>query len=456
MIQNLKLIKHHEQLKELSSYLKYCILKELIAAPATCQQLAVQFNESKQKVHYNLSQMIRQELIEIVENPHGNNREVFYRATARNYVLDLAIGLDQQDQILNHRGIIGKILEQEHQISLAGIAARLLDQSLNLRAGNRLLIVSGKFNFPLVEKLLLEAASRGILTTLIYQDLDQIKAKNELFSLEAYQADYEEFNRILKDTDVYLNLNGEARMVELSNPDKISLRNRMLEEGRRIIQEHQIKIAMMPAVLQDTLSNKSIESELQFWKALDVDYNELGKNTIEMCKKFSGQDRLELKTKHDTLQFGISRIVAECGSFGTSSFQSPVINLPGGEVLIIPKPESVNGRVSADRAFALGEEIIKPVLEFKHNEISTFSAEKGQRTLAKVIAQGGLDGRKVSLICIGTNEHLKGKAIDLALKHKSQGMLTLFWGDNRPLGGNVCGNQEWFVQIEKPILSFDK
>lgn len=454
MIQNLKLIQHHEQLKELSSYLKYCILKELIAAPATCQQLAVQFSESKQKVHYNLSQMIRQELIEIVENPNGNNREVFYRATARNYVLDLAIGMDHQDQILNHRGIIGKILEQEHQISLASIAARLLDQSFKLRSGQRLLIVSGKFNFPLVEKLLLEAASRGIHVTLIYQDLEQIQAKNNEYTLEAYQADYEEFNRNLKNADVYLNLNGEARMVELTNPDKIALRNRMLEEGRRIIQEHKIRIAMMPGVLQDTLSNKSIESELQFWKALDVDYQGLCKSTIAMCKKFSEQDQMELQTKSGTLHFGISRIMAECGSFGNSSFQSPVINLPGGEVLIVPKPGSVCGSVTADRAFALGEEIVKPVLEFMNNEITTFSAEKGQRALAKVIAQGGVDGRKLSLICLGTNEHLKGRAIDLALKHKSHGMLTLFWGDNRPLGGSVCGNQEWFVQIEKPKLNF--
>ena len=154
MIRNLQLIKNHSQLKELGSYLKYSILKELIKAPATCQQLANLFGHSKQKMHYNLTQMCSEGLLEVVDEALGRNREVYYRATAKSYVLDFAIGLPANDRILDSRAIIGNILEQEHRISLEGIAAKLLDQSFGLKKGQRLLITTGKFNLPLVEKLL--------------------------------------------------------------------------------------------------------------------------------------------------------------------------------------------------------------------------------------------------------------------------------------------------------------
>lgn len=454
MIRNLQLIKNHSQLKELGSYLKYSILKELIKAPATCQQLATLFDHSKQKIHYNLSQMLSEGLLEIVDEPFGSNREVYYRATARSYVLDFAIGLDTNERILDNRAIIGGILEQEHRISLENIAAKLLDQSLKLKKGNRLLITTGKFNLPLVEKLLLEAGRRGIATTLIYQDLELIKAKNESYSLAAFQADYEEFNRQLKGTDVFLNLNGESRTVELRDPEKLVLRNRMLEKGRQIIQAKKIRIAIMPGLLNDTLSDKAIESELQFWRALDIDYPKLSKQTIEMCQKFIDKAYVDLESNGSTLRFEISRILAESGSFGSGPFQSPVINLPGGEILIIPKPESMNGTISADRAFAFGEEILNPVIEIKNNEIFNFSAEKNERLLAKAIAAGGIDGRKVALICLGANENIRMGDIDHALKHKSSGFLSVYWGDNRSLGGSVLGNQEWFIQVENPGINF--
>lgn len=454
MIRNLQLIKNHSQLKELGSYLKYSILKELIKAPATCQQLANLFGHSKQKMHYNLTQMCSEGLLEVVDEALGSNREVYYRATAKSYVLDFAIGLPANDRILDSRAIIGNILEQEHRISLEGIAAKLLDQSFGLKKGQRLLITTGKFNLPLVEKLLLEAGRRGIITSLIYQDMELLRAKYEDFSLSAFQADYEEFNNLLKRSDVFLNLNGESRTLELQDPEKLLIRNRMLEKGRQIIAAKKIRIAVMPGLLNDTLSEQAIESELQFWRALDIDYQKLCRQTLETCQKFIDKDYVDLLSNGASLRFEIDKIWAECGSFGKSPFQSPVINLPGGEILIIPKPESMKGTLSGDRAFAFGEEIPKPVIEIKNNEIFSFSAEDKERLLVKAIAAGGLDGRKVALICLGTNDNIKLGNIDNALKHKSDGFLSLFWGNNTALGGSVNGNQEWFIQIENPRLNF--
>ena len=454
MIQNLQLIKNQAQLKEMGSPLKYNILKELIKAPATCQQLATLFACSKQKMHYNLTQMLSQGLLKLEDEVNNNNKEVYYRATARSYILDLAIGLDTNEKILDNRNIINSILEQEYLINLNNIAAKLIDAALKLTKGMHLLITTGKFNLPLVEKLLLEAGKRGIYTTLIYQDLEQLQARAEQYSLIAFQADYENFNQKLKEADIYLNLNSESRTVEVTDPQKIQIRNRMLEKGRKIIKEKNIRLAMMPSLLNDTLSEQAIESEVQFWRALDIDYQLLSAKTIALCRKFVNKNYVEIETKGETFQFAINNIWAECGSFGSCEFQSPIINLPGGEILIIPKPDTMQGKIVGDRAYVWGEEILHPVVEIVNNEITFFSAASNQQQLAKAIETEGKDGRKVALICLGTNDNIRGGNINNALKHKSSGFMSVYWGSNRDLGGNIAGNNEWFIQIENPRLNF--
>jgi len=454
MIQNLQLIKNQAQLKEMGSPLKYNILKELIKAPATCQQLATLFACSKQKMHYNLTQMLSQGLLKLEDDAYNNNKEVYYRATARSYVLDLAIGLETNGKILDNRNIINSILEQEYHINLNNIAAKLIDEALKLTKGMHLLITTGKFNLPLVEKLLLEAGKRGIYTSLIYQDLEQLQARAEQYSLIAFQADYENFNQKLKEADVYLNLNGESRTIEVTDEEKLHIRNRMLEKGRKIIKEKNIRLAMMPSLLYDTLSEQAIESEAQFWRALDINYQLLSDKTIALCRKFVNKNYVEIETQGETFQFGINNIWAECGSFGSCEFQSPIINLPGGEILIIPKPDTMQGKIVGDRAYVLGEEILHPVVEIVNNEITVFSAASNQQQLAKAIETGGKDGRKVALICLGTNDNIRGGNIDNALKHKSSGFMSVYWGSNRDVGGNIAGNNEWFIQIENPQLNF--
>jgi leucyl aminopeptidase (aminopeptidase T)/predicted transcriptional regulator len=455
MIRNLQLIQRHAQLKELGSQLKLALLKELIHAPATCQQLANLFDQSKQKIHYNLNQMLKEGLLQIVELPSGGGREVYYRATARTYVLDLSIGLENNGNVLNSRAIINGIMERDHHIDLAGIAAKLIDQAFKLVPGERLLIVSGKFNFPLVEKLKLEAGRRGIFCTLIYQDLDALKAKYEQFSLAAFKADYADLNRHLKTADVYLNLNGEARFLQLKDPKKLALRNRMLERSKQIIRERGVRVAMMPGLLQDTLSEGAIESEVQFWRALDIDFKRQCCQTLAKCRELSGKDTVRLSGRNSSLSFRIEKIVAECGSFGQNEFQSPVINLPGGEILMIPKAGSMNGTLASERIHVFGEEVLRPVLEIGNNEIVGYQAQKGAEHLARALESGGADGCKAALICLGTNENIHLGDIDTALKHKSSGNLSVFWGDNRSLGGDVSGAYEWFMQIEEPLLSFN-
>lgn len=452
MIKTIQLISQHSQIKELGNALKYDILTELIRTAATCQQLANIFELSKQKMHYNLNKLVEEGLLEIVEDEANNGKEVYYRATAKNYVLDFALGEHLGDSLINSRGVINSILEGEYHLRLSHIATRILRDALKLKPRQKLLVVTGKYNLPLVEKILLEAGRMNIRCTMLYQDSEMLKAKYDEYSLTAFNADYEHLNRLLRTHDVYLNLNGESRFVELKDSEKQKLRLNHFNKSRQIIQDKRIRVAVMPGLLNDTLSAKAIESELQFWQALDIDFQQLSDHTLQVCEDFATKEFLELCSRDSKLRFSIQRILAECGSFSDSKYQSPVINFPGGEILMVPQPGSMSGIIEGDVAYAFGEKILQPRLEIENNEIKSFSAVANEALLSKAITSGGSDGRKVALVCLGTNDNIRLENIDLSFKHKTKGLVTVYWGENRSLGGEVAGHNEWFIQIDNPKL----
>ena len=113
----------------------------------------------------------------------------------------------------------------------------------------------------------------------------------------------------------------------------------------------------------------------------------------------------------------------------------------------------MNGTIASSVAYAFGEVIENPILEIRDNEIISFKADKNQELIAKAIAMGGHDARKVALICLGTNENIGLQNIDSSYKHKMMGLMTVYWGENQTLGGTVAGTSEWFIQIEEPLIS---
>lgn len=454
MIKDIAVLNKHSQIRELGSELRYNILRELIRGAATCQQLANIYGISKQKVHYNLNKLLEENLIEIVPSNQNRVKEVYYRATAKNFVLDFAIGQNINDHSLSTRDIIDNILTQEYHMNLNSVAAKLLDDSLKMKPQESLLIVSGRYNQPLVEKILIEAGRRSIFTTWIYQPTEILKAKYEEYSLAAFDADYKQFNRLLAKHNVYLNLNGEARYIELNDPQKQRLRSKHFAQSRKIISQNKIKIAIMPGLLPHTLEEKALESEIQFWKALDIDYKKLYQRTHNLCADMSRHKTIRVSNSTTGFTFNIQKILAECGSFGYSEFQSPTINLPGGEILLIPEPDSLNGEITGDLAYISGKIVERPWIRFVNNKIAEFKAESNEELLKQAIMAGGKDGAKVALVCLGTNENVHLTNIDSSYKHKCQGLLTVYWGENISLGGNVAGENEWYIQIENPQLSY--
>ncbi|MCG2755684.1 MAG: winged helix-turn-helix domain-containing protein, partial [Desulfobacteraceae bacterium] len=116
MIENVFVINKLSQMKAINSELKLQIINELMLNPVTGQQLSKLFGLSKQKIHYNLKNLLETGLIRIVHF-RENHKEIYYRAKAKNYILDFSLGAQMNGDLkMNNRGLINRIIETDNNI----------------------------------------------------------------------------------------------------------------------------------------------------------------------------------------------------------------------------------------------------------------------------------------------------------------------------------------------------
>ena len=452
MIENVFIVNKLSQMKAINSELKIRIINELILNPATGQQLSNIFGLSKQKMHYNLKTLLHANLIKIIDI--GNNTEVYYRAKAKNYILNFSLS-NNKEKSKNNRSIMNQILDSNN-IDLTRIAANLLENSLKMKSKERLLIVTGEYNMPLVEKILVEASKRQIETTLMYRNKEMLEAKHNLFSLATYSWDFEKFNRAMKKTDVYLYLNGESRFIPLDNPEKKRIQQKAFAKSRDIVSKNNIRIAMMEGLMRDELTEDNILSEINFWKSLDIDYSKLAEETRKESLKYQEKKTMRIQNNQGCdFVFDIQKVLCDYGSFTDLPEQSPLILIPGGEILLIPKERSFNGTITAKTGCSYGKTIKNLKLKIVNNEIIEYQAEENEDLISKSISEGGPDGRKISLISIGTNYNMDEANIDPLYKSKSKDIISIKWGENVSIGGSVKGGVEWHIQLDNPQKNND-
>jgi len=452
MLDNVYVIKRQSQVKALGAELKLSIIRNLMEEALTCQQLADRLETSKQKVHYNLKSLLGEDLINLIDEI-GNDKEKHYRAKARNYLIDFSLGNEVDSEFNNgNRALITKIIEQEYGLDLGKIAQGIVTSSLMLKPNEKVMIVTGRFNLPLVEMIQKSVAAIGAEATILYRDQEFLRSKHVEFGIEAFQFDYDNFNRILSEHDVYLYLNGESRYITTEDEEKQRIRQEAQNKGLELIREKGIRVVMMPGLLNDDLSEDNIKREISFWQALDVDYDKLRDETDSLIKEFADSEEIVIRKQGSELRGKIGCIFGEYGSFGDSEYQSNTINLPGGEVLLIPQKGSVSGTIRGSKGYINGRLVIKPVVEIIDNRIVSYKAEKQAELIEEAVREGGEDGAEIAMICLGTNYRIPPDIEDLQYVNKSKGLLTVYWGNNTMMGGDVKGLLEWQIQIEKPII----
>jgi leucyl aminopeptidase (aminopeptidase T) len=446
-----KILNRHSQVQALGSNIKYRILDELTKQEATCQQLANTLNMTKQNIHYNLKQLQKKELIEVAEEYSDSDKEVFYRSSAKNFVLDFSLGKHIPPKMIFSREMVDSVLKSEYNIELVSIADKLINESLKIKGGERLFIISGQYNMPLAEKIVNKASSYSIKTTMHYQGLDMCDVINNQLSLSSVKCYYDNLYNAMAESDVVLILNGESSVVKYStNAMKrdIQYQHRLkiydLVKSRK---ELGFRLALMLGFSLENLSEENFQAELRFWKSIDIDYDKLFKDTLDVVNRLTLEKKYQISTANTKISFVVERLFSDYGSYNDSAYNSPIINLPGGEVLIVPQEGSLNGVVNSPIGYVMGTWVENIRICLQNGEIVEYLSESNQDCIAKAIDYGGADGRKVALICVGTNTFLDLETVNQTYRHKTRGVISLYWGNNTLFNGNVKGCVDWFVEL---------
>ncbi|MBC8415703.1 MAG: hypothetical protein H8E11_04665, partial [Candidatus Cloacimonetes bacterium] len=116
----------------------------------------------------------------------------------------------------------------------------------------------------------------------------------------------------------------------------------------------------------------------------------------------------------------------------------------------------INGVIKAKSGYIYGKTIMNPSLTIVNNELVEYQADENKELIAKAIAEAGPDGRKISLVCLGTNYNMNKTNIDPSYISKSTGTITVKWGENVSVGGSIKGFVEWQIQLENPEIKIKK
>lgn len=309
--------------------------------------------------------------------------------------------------------------EQEFSQALQKYADVIVRVGLNIRAGQKLFISAGIFDYPLVREVAASAYRAGArYVDVIWDDEEtlHIHLKN------APQDAVSEIPNWLPQAALESVKNGDALLgVSSKNPDLFSdvdpervsahrtARLQKLEKFNDYIMRDAINWCVVsyptkewaskvfPEVTQEQAVEKLWEAIFQTCRVDQADPVAAWQKHIEELKKRSDHlnakhyTALHYKAPGTDLIVGLpeKHLWVAAQSQGENGIEFTA-NMPTEEVFTMPHKEKVNGMVSSSRPFVVGGNLVDEfVLTFENGKITYLTAKKGEEHLRKLIETDG-------------------------------------------------------------------
>jgi leucyl aminopeptidase (aminopeptidase T) len=402
-MQELMLLKDAAAIKALAHPLRLHLLEQLIAAPASVQQLAEQMNEVHAKLFYHVKELEKNGLVEVVGEKIVNGIvERFYRATARTFYLGQAVGklvpgeqtvadAVQFDLLRQHR-------QQELQIDNRSVARNLVRNSLQLQPGAKVVLEGASYQFELLDAMLLECRLVGaeafirlmnswqLRQMLEEMSIEQLAQAPPLTTLLSGQSDYWVSFDTIADASIFADCD-PAKVDALVEGDlqayRLGPKRFAAVEIGYPTPEHATSLGVDYGVLHDL-----------FWQAISVDSAELRNLGETLADQLSSKPCVKLASEHGTqLEFCLSKaqeIVINDGVLDqskVSATQLVDLTLPGGQVLLVPEPGTLTGCLAIDQRLLRGVCVRHIRLHFVAGQLAAWEAGTGKAELDALFTQ---------------------------------------------------------------------
>ena len=322
----------------------------------------------------------------------------------------------------------------------------LLKYSLNLKKGEKMVIVGDVVTLPLIKESYRLAVEMGALPQVMInsEELKEILLKRG--SEEQIKYVPVSVKKAFETVDVVLSFFGgtNTRMLSNVNPEKLKLSAQGSSEITKIFFERVAKKelrwcgTMFPNQASAQEANMSVSEYEDFvYGAGYIDredpvaeWKEIEKKQETICKILDGKKHLRIISRDTDLKMSIEgrKWVNCCGR----------VNFPDGEVFTGPVEDSVEGHIRFSFPGIYGGREIEDIqLTFERGKVIKAMAAKGQELLEQLL-ETDKGARYVGEIAAGTNNNIKKFTKHMLFDEKIGGTVHLAIGRSIPesLGKN--------------------
>jgi aminopeptidase len=319
-----------------------------------------------------------------------------------------------------------------HDLQIDKLADILLDHSLEVREGHRVLISSPSDAKPLALAVYKACLLRGAhpWQRITFPESEAIFYENANGKQIDYISPIDMSMLDLSDRILFIRTETNTKLLANTDSALISRRRKAIGPAHKLMRDKRWCATFFPSqALADRAGLTLSEFSSIFFDAVNQDWSEIenvGKSIASILDK---SKQIKLEGEGTDLTFSISgrTSVVGCGRF----------NLPDGEVYTAPVEDTTNGKVKFDLPVDFdGHTISGAELTFSNGEVIDFRAKRGGKALACLL-QVDDGARRLGEFAIGTNYALTTPLGHIALDEKLGGTFHLAIGFTPPDTGGT-------------------
>lgn len=303
-----------------------------------------------------------------------------------------------------------------------GVAATIVERSLDLDGGENVVVTSGPVAEPLVEALYGRLGEAGATPMWITRSDRAVGAY--LRRLDPADVTPSEHSAAaLEAADVQISIRGTRNDYEHSDVPEETLRAVQAADPRRRDGASGQSVLVQypgPGDAQRAAMSTAAYEELVY-SAIDRDWEAQERRQQRVAEALESGERLRIRSGDGTdLRMSVDgmRAVNECGE----------VNLPGGEVYTAPVVDSLEGSVTFDVPRLIrGTELRRVEFTFEGGEIVDYGAERGEQFLEGLLHVDDGSGR-IGEVGFGMNAAVDRCTREILVDEKMYGTVHLAIG----------------------------
>ncbi len=338
--------------------------------------------------------------------------------------------------------------------------ANLIVRQANLRAGQAIVISGTQDYLPVMEDLAIQATRAGAAAIINLETAPLEAARRQPTTGRYGYTAPTQLEKDLSKADLWVAFPGptDPTILPALSPQQRLAVDSSIVAWRPVRNAQRTLLVNIPSE-RDTAGTGLTFAELSSarWNAMQSDYTHMSQVGESIRNALSSGKTVRVTSPEGTdVSFSLQPngvIVDAIPSLMNRSNRQPanVAVLPGGSVDAIIVESSANGKVRA--AY---DQCTLPVRD-EAIDVNRGRAENIHAGSDEACVQKALTGLRLSAVGIGLNPALANvrTPVGLPLETGGEGLVSLYFGNNRNFGGNNADGPVWYVPLAKASVSVD-